>query len=196
MVPGFKDFKIPKRPVPAPSVPQPSPLDRAGQDTSALAYCIYCRAEHSSTSYCSRVVQSTMSRRRKKQKKDDTDSGDEESGQDGGGDDSESSEDSSDESSEDSDSSEDSQDTEESEDAGKADVHGPPSSSSALAKFYGETKRIDTIDVSCVLHPETIKFYFKRMYVFVRHWPSLICYFRLGDGKLLKEGAEKLRDKY
>ena len=137
-----------------------------------------------------------MSRRRKKQKKDDTDSGDEESGQDGGGDDSESSEDSSDESSEDSDSSEDSQDTEESEDAGKADVHGPPSSSSALAKFYGETKRIDTIDVSCVLHPETIKFYFKRMYVFVRHWPSLICYFRLGDGKLLKEGAEKLRDKY
>ena len=130
MVSGLGNFKIPRRQEPAPSVPQPSPLDRVGQDTSVQPlYCIHCRTEHLATSYCSRMG------RKKKQVKADSD--DEESGhEDVGDEDSESSEESSDDSSGDSSGSDSSEDTESGGEK-KADAHGPPSSSTALARFCG-----------------------------------------------------------
>ena len=45
----------------------------------------------------------------------------------------------------------------------KSDGHGPPSKQGQLAQFYATSKRPDHREVTCVIHPETLKFYFKKM---------------------------------
>ena len=107
-----------------------------------------------------RVVQSTMIRKRKdKPKQDSEDESDAEvaDGDSGEEDDSDSSDDSNEKSGSSSEESE-------SEAVDMVDSHGLPSNKSALvAKFYGENRRIDTVNVLCILHPETVKFSLKKM---------------------------------
>ena len=45
----------------------------------------------------------------------------------------------------------------------KSDGHGPPSNQEQLARFYATSEWPDHREVTCVIHPETLKFYFKKM---------------------------------
>ena len=45
----------------------------------------------------------------------------------------------------------------------KEDAHGPPSHSDALTEFYRNKKRVDSKEVTCVLHNKTLGMYFKTM---------------------------------
>ena len=47
--------------------------------------------------------------------------------------------------------------------ASKTDQHGPPSNRAQLAEFYAAMDRPDKREVTCIIDPETIKFYFKKM---------------------------------
>ena len=56
-----------------------------------------------------------------------------------------------------------SSDDEEEDSDVKVDDHGPPTSTDALEEFYGNRKRVDAKEVSCVLHNKTLGLYFKTM---------------------------------
>ena len=57
----------------------------------------------------------------------------------------------------------------------------PAPTEAALSKFYGKNKRVDAREVTCVLHPSSLKLYFRVV---------------LGEGKLDKEGRKDLGKKY
>ena len=177
LTPGYV---IPRRELPAsggqglrPHTHQPSPLDRAGRtDPSVLVvHCIYCRNDHDTSYYCFRG--NSMPRKRGKRHSRES------------SDDSTDSEESDSEKSESSESSEEDEESEpgseEGEETPAADGLGPASSKSALKEFYAAKKRVDARDVTCVLNSETLQLYFKTM---------------VGEGKLDRDGADDIRNKY
>ena len=71
--------------------------------------------------------------------------------------------------------------SEEEDDAPTRDGLGPPCSAKILTKFYGQKKRVDNREVTCILNKESLKLYFKTI---------------VGDGKLDREGRKELSMKY
>ena len=67
------------------------------------------------------------------------------------------------------------------EDGIVSDKHGPPVDLSKLDKFYSSRKRIDAPEEKLVLQAPTVQMYFREL---------------LGHGKLDKDSAKKLRQKY
>ena len=169
---GWRDYRIPKKPVPISGQFHHDDVNDqnsaqlhpqglvAGQGTAQVhPHCIYCRGEHAVHLYCSRSNPQRFGMARKKKQR--VHESDDKSASSAEGSES-SSESESGNSSSDS-SSDSSSEEEEEKNEVKADHHGPPSDLAALAKFYAATERPDHREVTCIIHPETVKFYFKKM---------------------------------
>ena len=114
----------------------------------SLQYCIYCREEHVSTSYCSRSVLDRMGKGHRKSRA--TQDGESSESEDGSSSSGALSSSSSGEDSSGSDS-----------DTASADDKVGPVDATALEEFYAAQKRPDAKDVTCVLHATTLNHYFK-----------------------------------
>ena len=154
MASNIWEFKIPKLSKPPEQLCrqlsgcQPSPLDRASR-VPRIEHCIYCRQEHAAESYCYRLSDWSVMGRKRRPRKGDSSSSESESGDDS----SESTQSSSEESS----------DTTSSDGEPATDGIGPPTTSSALAEFYSDQKRVDSKEVTCTLDSATLIHYFKTM---------------------------------
>ena len=166
MASGVWEYTIPRLQGPDPGQRAPPHPGQAGpQDLSGRVsalpgplHCIYCRGEHSSSSYCSRPCRIAQMSRKKGRKKDSSSESD---GDDGEVDDSSENDSSGDDSSEES-SDSDGHEAEDDDVAG-ADALGPLADAGALENFYSAKKRVDSREITCVLHAKTLEFYFKRM---------------------------------
>ena len=162
-------YKIPRKPISTQSQlsPQgpggpvftlPASQGGAGEDTTLMSrYCCIAGVTWFYF-YCFRPVVG-MARKKKKLKVETSDDSSEESDGDGSSGSDENTEDSD----ESDDSSSDSSGDEDEKELPRMDKHGPPSDSAQLKRFYDGTIRPDHREVTCIIQPETVKFYFKRM---------------------------------
>ena len=161
------ELKIPKcRNLHERLVTQSSVVHTSVPGTLQLDHCVHCRQEHNDTIYCSRVRLNAASATMGRKSRPQPDLS------------SSSSEDTGGLSSSSSDSSESSNSNGEEQVTG---LNGPPVKTAALDELYTMQKRPDSREVTCTINKATFNHYFKTI---------------IHDGHLLKEGADKLRDKY